>query len=113
MSPEPAPPATVEKRTNTGVFFFGFWRNAALVRLPSGRYGWKEAVGPRSAGVHDPLGNPFVVEMGDLLAEDEVLEQCRPARSGAQRVLVVGNRQPLVGRERLVGAAGRLTGFTA
>ena len=46
MSPEPAPPATVEKRTNTGVFFFGFWRNAALVRLPSGRYGWKKPWAP-------------------------------------------------------------------
>ena len=45
----------------------------------------------------DALGNALVVEVGDLLAEDEVLEQRRPARAGAQRVLVVGDRRALVG----------------
>jgi hypothetical protein len=34
-SPEPAPPATVEKRANTSVFFFGSCRNAALVSRAS------------------------------------------------------------------------------
>jgi hypothetical protein len=32
-------------------------------------------MGRRSARVDDALGNALVVEVGDLLAEDEVLEQ--------------------------------------
>ena len=30
--------------------------------------------------MHDALGNALVIEVGDLLAEDEVLEQRRPAQ---------------------------------
>ena len=58
------------------------------------------AVRRRPARVDDPLGNALVVEMGDLLAEDEVLEQRRPAQAGLERVLVVADRHALIGRQR-------------
>src|ERR1700729_4663997 len=58
--------------------------------------------------MHDALRNTFVIEVGDLLAEDEVLQQRRPARRGAQRVLVVRQRQALVGGERRMLAAAAL-----
>ncbi len=38
------------------------------------------AVRAGTAGMDDALGNALMVEMGDLLAQDEVLEQGRPAR---------------------------------
>ena len=51
--------------------------------------------------MHDPFGDALVIEMRDLLAKDEVLEQGRPAQPGLERMLVVGNEHALVGRERL------------
>lgn len=60
-----------------------------------------------AACVHDALGNALVIEMGDLFAEDEVLQQ---ARAAAQRVLVVRDRNALVGRQSLVQIAGGLMG---
>ena len=57
------------------------------------------AVRARAARVHDALRDPLVVEVGDLLAQDEVLEQRRPARAEPQRVLVVGDRHALVRRQ--------------
>ena len=41
----------------------------------------------------DALGNALMVEVGDLLAEDEVLQQARAARAALQRVLVVRDRR--------------------
>ena len=58
------------------------------------------AVRRRAARVDDALGNPLVIEVGDLLAEDEVLEQRRAPRADAERVLIVGDRHALVGRQR-------------
>jgi hypothetical protein len=55
------------------------------------------AVGAVPAGVHDALGDALVVEVEDLLTEVEVLEQRRTPLAGAQRVLVVGDRNPLSG----------------
>jgi len=63
-----------------------------------------------------------VVEVVDLLAENEVLQQHRATRAGLQGVLVVGNRRALVRGERrmaarglmdLAGIAGLLTMFGA
>ena len=51
--------------------------------------------------MHDPLGNALVVEVRDLLAEDEVLEQGRAAQPGLERVLVVGDRLAEVRRQHL------------
>jgi len=69
------------------------------------------AVRRAAAGMHDALGNALMVEVGDLLAQDEVFQQRRPARGIAQRVLVVGDRNALVGGQRRVGAAGVLMQF--
>ena len=39
----------------------------------------EEAMGARAAGMDHALGNALVIEMGDLLAEDEVLQERRPS----------------------------------
>ena len=44
--------------------------------------------------MHDPLGDPLVVEVGDLLAEMEVLEQRRTSTAGLQEWSVSGSRNP-------------------
>ena len=49
--------------------------------------------------MHDALGDPLVIEMRDLFAEDEVLEERRAAQPRFERVLVVGDRHALVGRQ--------------
>jgi hypothetical protein len=66
--------------------------------------------------VHDALGDPLVVEVEDLLAEVEVLERRRAPIADPQRVLVVGDRYALLGRQgraaarRLVGLSTRADG---
>ena len=47
--------------------------------------------------MHDPFGNPFVVEVEYLFPEVEVLDQGRSASADFQGVLIVGNR-PTLGR---------------
>ena len=59
----------------------------------------EEPVGAVAAGVHDSLRNPLVVEVEDLLAEVEVLQQRRTSDSESQRVLVVADGSALLGRE--------------
>ena len=39
--------------------------------------------------MYDALGDALMVEVGDLLAEDEVLEEGRAAQARLQRVLIV------------------------
>ena len=51
--------------------------------------------------VDDALRNALVVEVGDLLAQDEVLEQGRATQAGLERVLVVGDRDAHVRGQRL------------
>ena len=53
-------------------------------------------MGAEAAGVHDALGDALVVEVEDLLAEVEVLEERRAAVARSQRVLVVGDRHTLL-----------------
>ena len=53
----------------------------------------------RAAGVDDALGNALVVKVIDLLAKDEVFQQHRASRAGAQGVLVVADRHALLGGE--------------
>ena len=52
--------------------------------------------------VDHALGNALVVEVGDLLAQDEVLEERRAPSARLERVLVVIDPGALVGREDLV-----------
>ena len=56
-----------------------------------------------SARVYDALGDALMVEVGDLLAEDEVFEEGRAAQARLQRVLIVCDSDTLVGREHPVG----------
>ncbi len=49
-----------------------------------GSVGLEHAVGRRAARVHDALRDALVVEVGDLLAEVEVLQQRRPAVTGLE-----------------------------
>src|SRR5674476_364898 len=60
----------------------------------------EEAMYARRACVHDTLGNALVIEMGDFLAQDEILQQRRAARVRPERVLIVRDREALVGSER-------------
>src|SRR5688572_1637401 len=50
--------------------------------------------------MHDALRYALVIEVSELLAKDEVLEQRRPAQSRLQRVLIVADRDALIRRER-------------
>ncbi|MNJ25540.1 hypothetical protein D3C77_199870 [compost metagenome] len=72
---------------------------------------FEDAVRGRSAGVDDALGDAFVVEMLDLLAQDEVFQQRRAARAAAQGVLVVAERRPVVGGQPCFGRRGLLLQF--
>ena len=71
------------------------------------------AVGPVAAGVDDPLGDALVVEVEDLLAEVEVLQQGRAAGAGPERVLVVGDGNSLLGGQCRCIADSRLVGLAA
>ena len=71
------------------------------------------AVGPVAAGVDDPLGDALVVEVEDLLPEVEVFQQRRAAGTGLERVLVVGDRDALLGGQYRRIAARRLVGLAA
>ena len=57
------------------------------------------AVRAVAAGVYHPLGDPLVIEVEDLLAEVEVLDQARAALPRPQGVLVVAHRHALRGGE--------------
>ena len=69
------------------------------------------AVGAVAAGVDDALGDALVVEVEDLLAEVEVLQQRRAAGADLQRVLVVGDGHALLGGQRRLARVGRLVGL--
>ena len=96
---DPRSPATVEKRTKTGVRLPFSDRNEARVYFASDCVALEHAVRGGAAGVDDPLGDALVVEVGDLLPEDEVLQQGGTPQAGLERVLVVGDRLPEVRRE--------------
>jgi hypothetical protein len=54
----------------------------------------------RASRVHDAFGDALVIEVRDFFAQDEVFEQRRPPQAGLERVLVVGDEDALVSRER-------------
>src|SRR5271166_513589 len=70
-------------------------------------------VGARAAGMNDALGDALVVEMGDFLAQDEVFEQCWPARVPLQRILVVGDDDTLIGGQYRLALGGQLMQFAS
>src|SRR5687767_6770643 len=59
----------------------------------------EDAVCRRASRMDNPLWNTLVVEMGDLLAKDEVFEQRRATETRLEGVLVICDRNTLVGRE--------------
>ena len=81
--------------------FSGLLEGRGLGVLRQRLVGFEETVRARATRMHDALGDALVVEVRELLAQDEVLEQRRPARAGLQGVLVVGDRHALVGGEHL------------
>ena len=56
----------------------------------------------RTAGMDYALRYTLVIEMGDLLAQNKILEQRRPAKSGFERILVIGDWDALIRGQRLV-----------
>jgi hypothetical protein len=63
--------------------------------------------------VDDPLGDALVIEVKDLLAKMEILEQCGAACADSQGVLIVRDGSALLRREYLNAFAGGLMGFSA
>ena len=67
----------------------------------------EEAMRAVAARMHDALGNPLMVEMEDLLAEMEILDQRRTARTDLERILVVRYRTALRGgQDRRIALCG-------
>jgi hypothetical protein len=89
-------PATVEKAHKSRRLLAG-----ALEQIGAGNIGERLvvleiAVRAETAGVHDALRDTLMVEVKDLFAEVEIFERGRSARSDTQRILVVGDRHPLL-----------------
>jgi hypothetical protein len=61
--------------------------------------GLEEAMCAEATSVDDPLGNPLVVEVEDLLAKVEVLESRWASRPDLQRGLIVRNGNAKVRRK--------------
>ena len=51
----------------------------------------------------DALRNALVIEVRDLFAEDEILHQRGAAFTALERVLIVGDRDALIGRQQIAG----------
>ena len=104
-------PATVENRTKVRGLLA-----RPLEEVGAGEVGQRPvilevAVGPVPPGVDDPLGDPLVVEVEDLLAEVEVFQERRAADAGLERVLVVGDRDALLGGQDRMALGGDLVGL--
>lgn len=54
--------------------------------------------------MHDTFGNSFVIEVCDLLAKDEILEQGGPAITRFERILIVVDANALIGCEKFAGS---------
>src|SRR5580698_5410139 len=59
----------------------------------------------RAAGMDDAFRNPFVIEVEDFFAQDEIFQQGGAALPALEAVLVVGDAYPLVGRKMSLGVA--------
>ena len=55
----------------------------------------------RTAGMDYALRYALVVKMGNLLAQNKILKQRRPAKSSFERILIVGDRNALISGQRL------------
>ncbi|MNS85587.1 hypothetical protein D3C72_1194550 [compost metagenome] len=82
----------------------GFGKQGRRGQVGQGLVALEVTVGGRAARVHDALGNALVIEVRNFFTQDEVFQQRRPAHARLERMLVVGNRHALVGRQRLTAA---------
>ncbi|MNN36314.1 hypothetical protein D3C81_1502070 [compost metagenome] len=83
--------------------FFRVLQEAGLGQLGVAAITLEVAMHPGTAGVDDTFRNALMVEVGDLLAHDEVFKQRRATGASLEAVLVVGNLYPLVGAQGLAG----------
>ena len=104
-------PATVENRAKSGVPLADALEDVGAGEVGQRLRQFEIAVRRRVAGVNHALRNALVVKMGDLLTQDEVIQQRRAAATAPQRVLVVGDRHALVGGQRRMGATRLLLDF--
>ena len=80
----------------------GWVLQEARFRKPAHRFVDLEVtVRAGSPGVHHAFWNSFVIEVRNLFAEDEIFQQRRAAQTGLERILVVGDRDALIGGETL------------
>jgi hypothetical protein len=63
--------------------------------------------------VDDALGDALMIEMEDLLAQNEILQQRRAARARLEAVLVVADRYAMIGRKDRSGIVGALVRLAA
>jgi hypothetical protein len=47
-------------------------------------------VGGRAPSVHDPLRDPLMIKVGDLLPQMKVFQQRRPPLAGLERMVSIG-----------------------
>lgn len=73
----------------------------------------EEAMSAVTARMHHTFGNALVVEVEDLLAEMEIVDDERSLCADAQRVLVIGNRPALGGGQDRCIAFGELVQLAA
>ena len=74
----------------------------------------EKAVRTVAAGMHDPLRDALMIEVEDLLAEVEVLDESRATSALPQGVLIVCNWDALLRSERRdLGVIGCLMSFAA
>jgi hypothetical protein len=66
----------------------------------------QRAIGARALGVDDAFRHPFAVLVGQLFQQLIILHQQGSARTGAERVLVVGDRRAARRGQGLVGHGG-------
>lgn len=82
-----------------------------LCQLGNGIRADKRAVRCRTPCVNDTLGYPLVIEVENLLAQEEVFKQRRPAVTCPQAVLVVADGMAMIVRQGCVRC--NLMGLTA
>src|ERR1700733_14092726 len=73
----------------------------------------KKSVSASPAGMNDAFRCALVIEVCDLLAENEVFQKCRTSLARTQRVLIVRNRESLIGCEWRLREGRLLMGFAA
>src|SRR5659263_525304 len=99
VSTEPAPPATVDIRVNTGVFSPTSVSTLAIVYCLRGCQ-FKKAMRAGCPCMDNTLGDTLMIKMRDFIAENKILQQRGAVRIGSERVLIIRNLYALVCSKR-------------